>query len=149
MLDCTVGITVTCFKCFRGITLEELLRTLEDHSDAVPNCHEYNIAIMPPTNATQHLTDEDSGEEDSMTINNLPRLLLLAEADIVIDESDMTGMDNVNDNHWDDEDDIPLHYFSAPKKQYRWVHRDLLASNVVWPTVITATNAVSSATELF
>ena len=45
-----------------------------------------SVTILPPTNATGYITDEDSGDEDGAgTVNNLPGSMLLASA--ILDES--------------------------------------------------------------
>jgi hypothetical protein len=52
------------------------------------------LVIHPPENATAPVSDEDSGDEEGGTINNLPGYLLRAPAYLVQDgydaESDFT-----------------------------------------------------------
>ncbi|PSN28984.1 hypothetical protein C0J52_28149, partial [Blattella germanica] len=51
----------------RGFTLHELLTIIEgDEKGDISSARDINIAIMPPNNATEDLTDEDSGEEDDV-----------------------------------------------------------------------------------
>ena len=53
------------------------------------------ITVLPPTNATGNITDEDSGDEDSLgTINNLPGSMLLASAELDHERSTTTEDDN-------------------------------------------------------
>ena len=47
---------------------------------------QFSVTILPPTNATSYITDEDSGDEDGAgSVNNLPGGMLLAPA--ILDES--------------------------------------------------------------
>ncbi|KAK9753556.1 hypothetical protein QE152_g1905 [Popillia japonica] len=66
---------------------------------------EININIMPPITANEDLTDEDSGDEDIMSINNLPGSQLLAEAEINNFTSD------------DEDDNIPLKILQLAQKK--------------------------------
>lgn len=78
------------FYCyFRGLTLLEIMEELDKHqeedlsdlSDENDNtAHKENteIFIVPPIDG--QMTDEDSGEEDVVTIDNLPGTQLIAEA---------------------------------------------------------------------
>lgn len=61
----------------RPLTLNELLEeaeNLETDEEGVPD----EILIFPPEN--NELTDEDSGEEDDVLLQNLPRSQLIAHA---------------------------------------------------------------------
>ncbi|KAJ8872985.1 hypothetical protein PR048_026601 [Dryococelus australis] len=53
-----------------GFTLHELLSILEDKEDS-SDLEEVAVAIMPSTNANSNLKDEDSGDEENVTISNL------------------------------------------------------------------------------
>ena len=47
---------------------------------------QFSVTILPPTNATGYIKDEDSGDEDgARTVNNLPGSMLLGPA--ILDES--------------------------------------------------------------
>ena len=47
---------------------------------------QFSVTILPPTNVTGYITDEDSGDEDGAeTVNNWPGSMLLAPA--ILDES--------------------------------------------------------------
>ncbi|KAF2891796.1 hypothetical protein ILUMI_14377 [Ignelater luminosus] len=71
---------------YRGFTLENALAMLEDDNDYAERVE--NIAIFPAVNATSELTDEDSGEEEMLPINNLPGSQLQAPAEIIFQDND-------------------------------------------------------------
>lgn len=48
-----------------------MLDFLEGNDDAIPDAG-LNIAVLPPSNATADLTDEDSGGEEDPVIDNVP-----------------------------------------------------------------------------
>uniref|UniRef100_A0A6P7F7U5 PiggyBac transposable element-derived protein 3-like n=1 Tax=Diabrotica virgifera virgifera TaxID=50390 RepID=A0A6P7F7U5_DIAVI len=54
----------------RGFSLNDALAMLEEEEDMIE--HVESLTISPPENATDSQTDEDSGDEDTLTINNLP-----------------------------------------------------------------------------
>ncbi|KAJ8914213.1 hypothetical protein NQ315_002840 [Exocentrus adspersus] len=65
----------------RPMTLNELLEEAENldiNDDLIPN----EIIIFPPENNA--LTDEDSGDESNVEINNLPGGQLRAAAELVL-----------------------------------------------------------------
>jgi hypothetical protein len=76
-------------KNYTGLTLNELLSYLEDEDDDSQR-KEFNVAIMPPVNSCQDLTDEEPDDEENATFENLPVSQLRAE------------------DVWEDDDDIPL-----------------------------------------
>lgn len=51
---------------------------LEENDDT--DNESYNIIALPPENATDNITDEDSGAEDCPTVDHLPGSQLRAEA---------------------------------------------------------------------
>lgn len=59
--------------------------------------------MLLPENANVDFTEEDSGEENQVVINNLPASQLRAAADF--------SYKNVPDDLWDNEDDLPLSHF--------------------------------------
>lgn len=106
---------------------------------------------MPPTNTCDPScdTDEDSGTEDQVTINNLPGNQLPAQAFLVQEDPDA--------EEWEEEDLIPLAQLLKkpdivlkPNKSYRWVNgtleHDLL--DIQWPQISTV-NSSNSPLELF
>lgn len=52
---------------FSGLTLNKLLRSIEEDEEHITILNEVDIAIIPPTNACEDLTDEDSDNNDTMT----------------------------------------------------------------------------------
>lgn len=132
-----------------------VLRSLEE--DEVDDNAEVEIAILTPNNANGNVTDEDSGDEEYVSVNNLPASQLLAEAEILHRETDdgedLLDNDTIKDGNldnsvWDEEDDIPIHYFKILKKSYNWEDKDLQMENENWSHMITVTNNASP-TELF
>ena len=85
-------------------TLSRLLDLAEENAWPYRNEDgQFSVTILPPTNATGYITDEDSGDEDGAgTINNLPGSMLLASA--ILDESS-----NPNDETFEE----------SPKKKRR------------------------------
>ncbi|KAG8329960.1 hypothetical protein J6590_074332 [Homalodisca vitripennis] len=55
----------------RLVPLHQLLDFIEGNDDAITNTG-VNITLLPPTNATDDMTDEDSGDEDNVEIDNVP-----------------------------------------------------------------------------
>lgn len=118
-----------CLRIFhRGFSLHEALALIEDEDLDVDN-----ITIFPPNNACGD-TDEDSGDEDYVDINNLPASLMQNEVEIA---------NKINfDSDWDTEDDAPLSQFSknsnknAKKlkkiKKYHYVKTDLCINDTVF-----------------
>ncbi|KAK9679723.1 hypothetical protein QE152_g39766 [Popillia japonica] len=95
-----------------------------------------NIGILPPNNACDELTNEDSGEEDFVSVNNLPPSQLLANAEIInadVGESDSDSNPEYN---------TPLARLRKqvvlPKKIYKWKNGDIQKRQVIWPVVQTA-----------
>ncbi|KAK4877693.1 hypothetical protein RN001_010199 [Aquatica leii] len=74
-----------------GLTLNDLLAELEEDIHGTSASHD--IAILPPTNANDDLTDEDSGDEQDLSINNLPASQLLAEAELFSHELNLVDED--------------------------------------------------------
>ncbi|KAK9700354.1 hypothetical protein QE152_g31308 [Popillia japonica] len=58
------------------------------------------ITLLPPVNAIDDVTDEDSGDEDFVNMNNLPASLMQSKVEVSSKYN--------SDNHWDLEDDTPL-----------------------------------------
>ena len=63
----------------RYVSLHEIMAMLEEDDTIEASA----IVIQPPENATGSVSDEDSGEEDGGTINNLPGSLLRAPAVLI------------------------------------------------------------------
>lgn len=131
------------FFLYSGLTLNELLLSLEEDENDLSVLNEVDIAILPPTNACQDLTDEDSGDEDMMTVNNLPGSQLRSEAELM-----NSSQENVDDGY-DEDDYIPLSLLKASgQKHFKWVEKDLDPKTVIWPMVFDV-KANFSPTQLF
>ncbi|KAK9888942.1 hypothetical protein WA026_001161 [Henosepilachna vigintioctopunctata] len=58
-----------------------------------------SITLLPPNNACGNITDEDSGDEDQLDMNNLPSRMIQNQVEVNI---------QVNEEDWSSEDEIPL-----------------------------------------
>nr|CAI5859413.1 unnamed protein product [Callosobruchus analis] len=91
-----------------------------------------DIVIVPPENANNENTNEDSGDEDDVILDNLPGSQLLAEAEVL---HDSTAADTeVSADGFDSEDDLPLSTFGTrvveskvakKSRNYKWNNRDI------------------------
>lgn len=86
-----------CSKSNRkALKLNEILEELDKWSDDEVFG---TIYIAPPDNANANVTDEDSGDEDNVGLNNLPGGQLRAEAEIRhFDINDYESDDDSDDN---------------------------------------------------
>lgn len=89
----------------RPLKFHELLEEIENIDAEIPN----NIYILPPDNANEEITDEDSGDEETVNMNNLPESQLRAEVQVSFEDGTQTP-ELVTDS-WDSEDDLPLSVF--------------------------------------
>ncbi|KAK9744115.1 hypothetical protein QE152_g8089 [Popillia japonica] len=89
-----------------GLTLHELLQSLEEEDDV--NTDEVDLVLMPPENCLADLTDEDSGDENFVSIDNLPGSQLRAEAEV---------MEHLDEELWEEEDNIPLSLLKVAMKK--------------------------------
>ncbi|KAK9693525.1 hypothetical protein QE152_g34150 [Popillia japonica] len=89
-----------------GLTLHELLQSLEEEDDV--NTDEVDIVLMAPENCLADLTDEDSGDENFVSIDNLPGSQLRAEAEV---------MEHLDEELWEEEDNIPLSLLKVAMKK--------------------------------
>lgn len=91
---------------------------LEDDPDSVPKTG-IDIVLQPPDNACADLTDEDSGDEEQLTINNLPPSQLRADAEI-----EHRSDDDVSSTEGDDDESDPTASSLPPAKKkmkvYNW-----------------------------
>ncbi|ESO02836.1 hypothetical protein HELRODRAFT_174265 [Helobdella robusta] len=102
----------------RKYTLHEVMTMLEDSPDSVPSSG-VDIFLQPPENACGDITDEDSVDEDILTINNLPASLLRADAE----RKELS----------DDESQPTTSSWKPPKKKmkvYTWNKSDLAESAI-------------------
>lgn len=110
------------------------------------------ITLFPPNNASENLTDEDSGDEDNVEINNLPASQMQSEVEV-------TAKYMVDDQEWESEDEVPLARLrekekptakiAKKKKSYHYVKEDLASNDVIFdkPDVFDRPNY--SPTEIF
>nr|CAH7760345.1 unnamed protein product [Callosobruchus chinensis] len=93
----------------RPLTLSELMEEVENtnlDSDLIPE----EIIIFQP--ADGGVTDEDSGEEDNVVINNLPGVQPRTLTEVVLPNTE-------NASDFDSEDDLPLSRFLKRQKVSR------------------------------
>lgn len=78
-------------RCSRPLTLNEIINQLEeDDEESAP----VSISILPPENCNADLTDEDSGDENYVTLHNLPGSQLRAPAELCCRSADDSGEDD-------------------------------------------------------
>lgn len=127
--------------------LHTVALALEENIDAYPPGT--SVVILPPENACECNTDEDSGEEDDVHIHNLPGSQLRAEAEIIFPDED-SDFDS-------DDDNIPLSLLlpqrkEKPKRQkiFSWKKEDI-PNNVNEPewTDVQGPKTNFSPTEIF
>ncbi|XP_030757970.1 piggyBac transposable element-derived protein 3-like [Sitophilus oryzae] len=121
----------------RGFSLHETLAMLEE--DEV---NADSIMLLPPNNACGNITDEDSGAEDQLDINNLPSSMNESQVEVNIQVTE----------EWSSEDELPLSDLQykakhnpaqksklqdKKKKIYQFMREDLLADDYVFPEDIT------------
>lgn len=100
----------------RPLKFHELLEEIANIDAEIPN----DIYILPPENANEEITDEDSGDEETVNMNNLPGSQLRAEVQVSFE--DCTQTPELETDSWDSEDDLPLSVIrtkeiSAKKKE--------------------------------
>ncbi|KAF2890020.1 hypothetical protein ILUMI_16153 [Ignelater luminosus] len=112
----------------RGFTLEDAM--LEDDNDYAERVE--NNTIFPPVNATSELTDEDSGEEETLSINNLPGSQLHAPPEIIFQDNSNKLIEKIIRQY-----DVPLselrkslpsksrNVVKKKQKNYHWANEDL------------------------
>ncbi|RVE42252.1 hypothetical protein evm_013094 [Chilo suppressalis] len=111
----------------RPLAAHEILDALENVSDNEEDYRERLICILPPPVDPACLTDEDSGEEDNVTLNNLPRNILLQPAEVMIQ-----GQIMVSDTEEEPSDSTGR---TKRRRTYAWRKRDLAKNPVNWPDV--------------
>ncbi|XP_052756252.1 piggyBac transposable element-derived protein 3-like [Galleria mellonella] len=111
----------------RPLAAHEILDALENVSDNEEDYRERLICILPPPVDPDCLTDEDSGEEDNVTLNNLPRNILLQPAEVMIQ-----GQIMVSDTKEEPSDSTGR---TKRRRTYAWRKRDLAKNPVNWPDV--------------
>ncbi|KAJ9592557.1 hypothetical protein L9F63_015792, partial [Diploptera punctata] len=74
----------------KPITLNDLLDILDTCDDKIPESG-VDVTLMPPLNANDDLTDEDSGPEDDPNIDNLPASQLNSCMEVSQDITNLTN----------------------------------------------------------
>lgn len=113
---------------FRGFSLHDALLMIEED-----DIEAESLTLLPPINACEDITDEDSGKEDDFDINNLPPSQIQSQAEVAYRAE--------QDSDWDSEDELPLSTFlkkkktvsAVSKKQYHFVREDLPSDTYRFP----------------
>jgi hypothetical protein len=74
------------FCCFKPLSLHDIASILEEN-DNFAEGQDIDIFLLPPDTANDEQTDEDSGNEDVVDINNLPASLFRAPAELAASTS--------------------------------------------------------------
>ncbi|CAG5043062.1 unnamed protein product [Parnassius apollo] len=86
----------TSRKFGKQLSLNEIIEELaQNDDDDIPE----SITIMPPENCYAEVTDEDSGDEDLVSLQNLPGSELRAAAEVQYGNSC---------DDWESDDDLSL-----------------------------------------
>ncbi|CAH1980438.1 unnamed protein product [Acanthoscelides obtectus] len=98
----------------RPMKLHELMAEIEniDDDELIPD----TIAVLPPVNANEYNTDEDSGDENEVDINNLPGSQLMTEVEIVF-ENEGSNQTTVESDF--DSDDLCLPFLRKNDQNYQ------------------------------
>lgn len=118
--------------------MTELLEEIENIDENIVDIPE-KIIIFPPENANEDReTDEDSGDENIVSLNNLPAPQLRAKAEVI----------TLPNEEWESDDEKPLSTFvqRKPKKQKSFCYtiNDLnVADFPIWKNVSTVRNNLS------
>ena len=121
------------FLLYRGLTLDEALKMIEndEHNDIIDVSNQISLTALPPTNACDDVTDEDSGDENIADLDNLPGSQLRTETEIeLFIESEHTERVKargekvvVGEGRQDENGDMKR------KKTYHWEKCDLSECN--------------------
>lgn len=149
----------SCLYDFRHLVpLHALLDFLEGHDDAIPDAG-LDVAILPPTNATGDITDEDSGGEEDPVIDNVSSNQLNALAlapDYICDQ--MRGEQMIEEELQTEEADQEMQDVSAvprrrvtaqrrvrrEQREYNWKKELLQDGFAEWPEISSAQNELKS-----
>ena len=126
--------------------LHDVLAILEADPDAIPVTG-IDIILLPPVNACEDLTDEDSADEDAGDIENLPASQLLADAELSQNFQITSTVEENNQNTSasadSDEKEAKQTHKPAKKKQrveLKWKKIELNAETIEWPQVHIVSN---------
>lgn len=130
----------------KPLTLNEILEEIEhlDDNASVPDA----LVVFPPTNANEDVTDEDSGDDEYVVMDNLPGSILQTEAEPVFNRDvDNSNRNDINahgeDTNDDSDEDIPLSHFMKYKKKMKcnnWVQEDITSKLPRWQNESVANN---------
>ncbi|KAJ4445905.1 hypothetical protein ANN_12591 [Periplaneta americana] len=87
-----------------GFSLNEALQMIQGDQVAIPKCNNISITISSPKNACGNVTDEDSGDENNPTIDNMPGSQLRAETEVTLNTQG-EGMDDYDDESHNGDDE--------------------------------------------
>ncbi|XP_069699424.1 piggyBac transposable element-derived protein 3-like isoform X2 [Periplaneta americana] len=116
-------------------SLNEILTLLEEGGIHVQADKEIEVYIQPPNNANENLTDDDSGDEDAVTLSNLPGSQLLAPAELPqLFENNDVNIEEVIciTNKCTDQPPKKVRK-EGNKKTYKWCKRPLDINMTNWP----------------
>jgi hypothetical protein len=127
----------------RPLTLNEIIEELEeDDSVEIPD----SIVILPPENCNADVTDEDSGDENQVNLNNLPGSQLRAPGEACFrserdssDDEDVPLIQFSKRRRVNSESalqQMPTREISIPKnKAYSWVEQDIHPKFEQWQSM--------------
>ncbi|KAJ4440397.1 hypothetical protein ANN_08538 [Periplaneta americana] len=126
-----------------GFSLNEALKMIQDDQVAIPKGNNISITILSPENGCGNVTDEDSGDENNPTIDNMPGSQLRAETEVTLNTQG-EGMDYYDDesHNGDDEHskgDVLFVFFNHPSpiSMLNWsVQQTTLTVQVIHETII-------------
>ncbi|CAH1979924.1 unnamed protein product [Acanthoscelides obtectus] len=98
----------------RPMKLHELMAEIEniDDDELIPD----TIAVLPPVNANEYNTDEDSGDENEVDISNLPGSQLMTEVEVVFENK---GSNQTTVESDFDSDDLSLPFLRKKDQNYQ------------------------------
>lgn len=136
----TLGINITKILIFsRNISLNEALEMVGNDEEFQSQVN--TITIFPPSTNSGYHTDEDSGDEDLVHINNLSGAQLRAPTEI-----NLRLTTPVSEDDYSSEDHISLQMLikrkiktpstqknlRVKKKHYEWIQQDLSTNGTVF-----------------
>lgn len=115
----------------KQLSLNELLEEIEHLSDdnSIPDA----LVVFPPVNANEDVTDEDSGDDEFVTMDNLPGSLLQTQGEAVFNNDVGRNYSGASDDESDD--DIPVATFMKYRKRQKrdnWVQEDIANKLLPW-----------------
>lgn len=145
---------------FRGLTLNEALSMAYDDDDVYGSG--MDIYLLPPENACGNITDEDSGDENNLDIENLPGNQLRAPVEIQFNNVSKSSSNSDSDNN-DEEYTMPLselakrlsnkskQVLKRKKTDFKWVKKDFEnnGSDDEWQSDISEETTKKQPVELF